>query len=104
VAWVVLIISGFLEAVWAAALASSHGFTRLRPSVLFAVALVSSMAGLAYSLRTIPVGTGYAVWVGIGAAGTALYGMIALDEPVTAARLLCLTLIVGGVAGLKFLH
>jgi quaternary ammonium compound-resistance protein SugE len=104
VAWIVLVISGLLETAWAAALASSNGFTRPRPSVLFAVALILSMAGLAYSLRTIPVGTGYAVWVGIGAAGTALYGMAALNEPATTARLLCLGLIVGGVVGLKFLH
>jgi quaternary ammonium compound-resistance protein SugE len=62
------------------------------------------MAGLAYALRSMPVGTGYAVWVGIGAAGTALYGMIALDEPTTLARLLCLVAIVGGVVGLRLLH
>ncbi|WP_030172910.1 DMT family transporter [Spirillospora albida] len=103
-AWIVLVISGFLETAWAAALASSNGFTRPRPTVLFAVALALSMAGLAYALRAIPVGTGYAVWVGIGAAGTAVYGMAVLNEPATTARLLCLALIVGGVAGLKFLH
>ena len=74
------------------------------PSVVFAVALVLSMAGLAYALREIPVGTGYAVWVGIGAVGTVGYGMAVLGEPVTALRLLCLAAIVGGVVGLKFLH
>jgi len=67
-------------------------------------ALVLSMAGLAYALRSIPVGTGYAVWVGIGAVGASGYGMDALGEPATAARLLCLVAIVGGVVGLKFLH
>jgi quaternary ammonium compound-resistance protein SugE len=103
-AWIVLVVSGVLETVWAAALAQSRGFTRLVPSVVFVVALVLSMAGLAYALRTIPVGTGYAVWVGIGAVGAAVYGMAALGEPATAARLLCLVAIVGGVVGLKFLH
>jgi quaternary ammonium compound-resistance protein SugE len=103
-AWIVLVVSGVLETVWAAALAHSRGFTRLVPSVVFGVALVLSMAGLAYALRSIPVGTGYAVWVGIGAVGASVYGMVALEEPATAARLLCLVAIVGGVVGLKFLH
>lgn len=103
-AWIVLVVSGVLETVWAAALARSEGFSRPVPTVVFAVALVLSMVGLAYALRTLPVGTGYAVWVGIGAVGTAGYGMIALGEPATAARLLCLVAIVGGVVGLKFLH
>ena len=103
-AWIALVVSGVLETVWAAALAQSRGFARVVPSVVFGVALVLSMLGLAYALRTIPVGTGYAIWVGIGAAGTAAYGMVALGEPATAARLLCLVAIVGGVAGLKFLH
>lgn len=103
-AWIVLIISGLLETVWAAALAESKGFTRLVPSAVFAVALVASMAGLTIALRTIPLGTGYAVWVGIGATGAAIYGIAALGEAVTAARLVCLIAIVGGVAGLKFLH
>ncbi|WP_007026539.1 DMT family transporter [Saccharomonospora iraqiensis] len=101
-AWVVLVVSGLLETVWAAALEASRGFSRLRPSLLFLVALALSMGGLAYALRTVPVGTGYAVWVGIGAVGTALYGMVALGEPATTARLLCLALIVGGVVGLRF--
>lgn len=100
-AWIVLIVSGVLEAVWAGALAASQGLTRLRPTVLFFAALAASMGGLGYALRTIPVGTGYAVWVGIGAVGAALYGMVVLGEPATAARLLCLALIVAGVIGLK---
>jgi quaternary ammonium compound-resistance protein SugE len=104
VAWIVLVVSGILETVWAAALAQSRGFSRLVPSVVFGVALVLSMLGLAYALRTIPVGSGYAVWVGIGAVGTAAYGMVALGEPATAARLMCLVAIVAGVVGLKFLH
>ncbi|MFC4334983.1 DMT family transporter [Salininema proteolyticum] len=103
-AWIVLILSGVLETVWASALHASQGFSRLYPSLLFAVALLFSMGGLAYALRSIPMGTGYAVWVGIGAIGTAVYGMVALDEPATVARIVCLVLIVAGVAGLKFLH
>jgi quaternary ammonium compound-resistance protein SugE len=102
--WIVLVVSGVLETVWAAALSRSEGFSRLVPSIVFVVALALSMLGLAYALRTIPVGTGYVVWVGIGAVGTALYGMVALGEPATTARLLCLVAIVGGVVGLKFLH
>ncbi|HZG05954.1 MAG TPA: multidrug efflux SMR transporter [Streptomyces sp.] len=103
-AWVVLVVSGILEAVWAAALSASRGFTRLWPSVLFLVAITLSMGGLAYALRGIPIGTGYAVWVGIGAVGTALYGMAVLGEPVTAGRMVCLLLIIAGVVGLKVLH
>ena len=103
-AWIALVVSGVLETVWAAALSQSRGFTRLVPSVVFGVALVLSMVGLAIALRTIPVGTGYAVWVGIGAVGTAAYGMVVLGEPATVARLLCLTAIVAGGVGLKVLH
>jgi quaternary ammonium compound-resistance protein SugE len=103
-AWLVLVVSGVLETVWAAALSRSEGFSRLVPSIVFAVSLVLSMLGLAFALREIPVGSGYAVWVGIGAVGTALYGMAVLGEPVTTLRLLCLVAIIGGVVGLKFLH
>lgn len=102
--WIVLVASGVLETVWATALASSKGFTRAVPSAVFAIALLFSMAGLAYALRSLPVGTAYAVWVGIGAVGTAVYGMLALGEAATTARILCLLLIVGGVVGLKVLH
>ncbi len=103
-AWVALVVSGVLETVWAAALSQSRGFTRAGPTIVFGVALVLSMAGLAYALRSIPVGTGYAVWVGIGAVGTALYGMAVLGEPTTVPRLLCLVAIVAGVVGLKLVH
>ncbi|WP_020664264.1 DMT family transporter [Amycolatopsis benzoatilytica] len=103
-AWLVLVVSGFLETVWAAALGASKGFSRLWPSVLFGVALLLSMSGLAYSLRDIPLGTGYAVWVGIGAVGTAIYGMLAMHDPFTVGRIVCLVLIVAGVVGLKLLH
>ncbi|MGH3611319.1 MAG: DMT family transporter [Pseudonocardia sp.] len=103
-AWIVLVASGLLETVWAAALAQSRGLTRVVPAIIFGIALTLSMAGLAFALRTLPVGTGYATWVGIGAIGTAVYGMVVLGEPVTLARMLSLGAIVCGVVGLKFLH
>ncbi|MBM0279753.1 DMT family transporter [Micromonospora tarensis] len=103
-AWLVLVISGFLETAWAIALDRSAGLSRLIPSVVFVTTLVLSMAGLAYALRTIPVGTGYAVWVGIGAVGTALIGMLALGESASLPRVLCLLLVVAGVIGLKIFH
>ncbi|MDR3035659.1 MULTISPECIES: DMT family transporter [Kitasatospora] len=103
-AWVVLIVAGVLETVWAVALEASKGFSRLVPSVVFAVALALSMGGLAYAMRSIPLGTGYAVWVGIGAVGTAVYGMVAMGDAVSAARITCLVLILSGVVGLKALH
>ena len=102
--WFVLVLSGMLEAVWATALGKSDGLTRLGPTVVFFAALLVSMSGLAYAMKTLPPGTSYAIWVGIGAVGTALYGMVALGEPAAAARLLCLVAIVGGVVGLKFVH
>ncbi|TCB96235.1 ligand-binding protein SH3 [Micromonospora zingiberis] len=103
-AWIVLVLSGLLETAWAIALDRSAGFTRPLPSAIFAVTLVLSMAGLAYALREIPLGTGYAVWVGIGATGTALVGMLALGESASLPRLLCLLLVVAGVVGLKIYH
>jgi quaternary ammonium compound-resistance protein SugE len=103
-AWLVLLVSGVLETVWAVALGSSRSFTRPVPTVVFAVALLFSMGGLAYAMRSIPIGTGYAVWVGVGAVGTAVYGMAVLGDAVTTARLACLLLIVAGVVGLKVLH
>ena len=103
-AWVVLVLSGVLEAVWAVALGRSEGFTRLAPSVVFLVGIVLSMAGLAYALRTLPVGTGYAVWVGVGAALTVAYGMASGAESVTAVKVLLLVGLVGCVVGLKLAH
>ncbi len=99
--WIVLVVSGVLEAVWATALGRSEGFTRIAPSVLFGVALVASMAGLAWAMRDLPTGTAYAVWVGIGATLTAAWSMAAGDEPASVARLLCLLAVVGGIVGLK---
>ncbi|WP_314175879.1 DMT family transporter [Streptomyces winkii] len=103
-AWVVLIVSGVLETVWASALDASGNFQRVWPTVVFVVVLACSMTGLAYAVSHIPLGTAYGVWVGIGAIGTALYGMAVLGESVAVTRLLCLFLIVGGVVGLKLLH
>ncbi len=103
-AWIVLVLSGLLETAWAIALDRSAGFSRPLPSVVFAITLVLSMAGLAYALREIPVGTGYAVWVGIGVTGTALVGMFALGESASLPRILCLVLVVAGVIGLKVYH
>jgi quaternary ammonium compound-resistance protein SugE len=103
-AWIVLVVSGLLETVWAIALGRSAGFSRPVPTAVFVVALVLSMGGLSYALRSIPVGTGYAVWVGIGAVGTAVVGMAALGETVSVARVLCILLVVAGVIGLKVFH
>lgn len=103
-AWLILVVSGVFETVWAAALSASRGLTKALPTTVFVVALVISMAGLGFALRTIPVGTGYAVWVGIGAIGAAVYGMVALGDPVSVGRITCLVLIVAGVVGLKVLH
>ncbi|MDP5183692.1 SMR family transporter [Blastococcus sp. BMG 814] len=99
--WLVLVLSGVLEAVWAAALDRSHGFTRLVPSVVFGVALVLSMGGLAFAMRELPLGTAYAVWVGIGAVLTVAYAMVTGAEPVSLVRVLLLAGIVGCVVGLK---
>ncbi|NGN67097.1 multidrug efflux SMR transporter [Streptomyces sp. A7024] len=103
-AWLVLIISGVLEAVWATALGKSEGFSRPLPSVVFGLGLLLSMAGLAFALRTLPVGTGYAVWVGIGAVLTVTYAMIFDGEQASLLKLLFLAGIVGCVIGLKVLH
>lgn len=103
-AWLVLVISGLLETAWAIALDRSVGFSRPLPSAVFVLALVLSMGGLAYALRDIPVGTGYAVWVGIGAVGTTLVGMLALGESASLPRILCLLLVIAGVVGLKVFH
>lgn len=100
-AWVYLVLAGVLEVVWAVGLKFSEGFTRPLPSVITAVATVASFWLLAVSLKHIPLGTGYAVWVGIGAVGTTFVGMWLFKEPATVARLVCVGLIVAGIVGLK---
>ncbi len=103
-AWIVLVVSGVLEAVWATALGKTEGFSKWPPTVLFLVALVASMGGLAYAMRDLPVGTAYSVWVGIGAVLTVVYAMATGEEPVTIGKLVFLTMIVSGVVGLKLAH
>jgi len=100
--WIYLLVAGLFEVGWAIGLKYSHGFTRFWPSLFSAVAVAISMTLLGLAVRSIPVGTGYAVWTGIGAVGTAVLGMVLLAEPVTAWRIGCLLMIVGGIAGLKF--
>ncbi|GAA2427214.1 DMT family transporter [Mycolicibacterium llatzerense] len=102
--WVILVISGVLEAVWATAMGKSEGFTRLSPSIVFGVALIASMAGLAYAMRDLPVGTAYAVWVGIGAVLTVVYAMATGDETTSVLKVVFLAVIIGGVVGLKLVH
>lgn len=102
--WIVLVVSGVLEAVWATALGKSEGFTRLVPSLVFGVGVVLSMVGLAYAMRQLPIGTAYAVWVGIGAVLTVGYAMAFDGEAVSALKILLLGGIVACVVGLKVLH
>lgn len=99
-AWILLVVAGLLEVVWAVALKASEGFTRLPQTLVFLVALAASMVLLAMALRSLPVGTGYAVWTGIGAIGTAIVGIALLGDPVAAGRLLFIGLIAVGVVGL----
>jgi quaternary ammonium compound-resistance protein SugE len=103
VSWIVLVVSGALESVWATALDKSEGFSRLVPSVVFALALVASMAGLAVAMRGLPVGTAYAVWTGIGAVLTVAYAMLTGAEPVSALKIVLLAGIVVCVVGLRVL-
>ena len=99
--WFVLIVSGMLEAVWAGALSASRGFTRRGPTVLFAVALVLSMLGLAWAMTGLPTGTAYAVWVGVGASLAVIYSFVTGQEAVSDLKILFLLMVVGGIVGLK---
>jgi quaternary ammonium compound-resistance protein SugE len=101
--WTLLLLAAALEIVWAAGLKSTEGFTRLWPSVGVVAAMTASMGLLALAARGLPIGTAYAVWTGIGAAGTAVAGIVLFGESASPARLGCIALIVAGVAGLKFL-
>jgi quaternary ammonium compound-resistance protein SugE len=101
-AWLVLIIAGLFEIAWAIGLKYTDGFSRLWPSVGTLAAMALSVALLEYAIRSLPVGTAYAAWVGIGAVGTALFGMVLFGESREPLRLVCLALIVAGVIGLKF--
>jgi quaternary ammonium compound-resistance protein SugE len=101
--WGILFLAGLFEVGWAVGLKYTDGFTRLWPSVLTGLALIASMALLAVALRTLPLGTAYAVWTGIGTIGTAVLGVVLFREPATVGRLLCISLIVIGIVGLKLL-
>ncbi len=100
-AWIWLGIAGVMEIIWAIGLKYTEGFTRLWPSVVTGAAMIASVYFLALAVKTIPIGTGYAVWTGIGAAGVAILGMILFGEPRTLARLACIGLIIAGIVGLK---
>lgn len=100
-AWILLVLSGMLEAVWATALDASRGFTRFWPSAVFVVSLIASMAGLAFAMTEIPVGTAYAVWVGIGAVLTAAWAMLTRRDRATVLRVVLLIALIGCVVGLK---
>jgi quaternary ammonium compound-resistance protein SugE len=99
--WLFLLIAGLFEVAWAIGLKYTDGFTRLWPSLLTVLAMILSFVFLAQALRTIPVGTGYAIWTGIGAVGTVALGIALFSEPATALRLACVGLIVAGMVGLK---
>ena len=100
-AWIILFIAGLFEIGWAVGLKYTEGFTRLVPTVLTGISLVLSMGLLGWAVKTLPLGTAYAVWTGVGAVGTAIVGIVLFKEPATAARLVCLALIVSGILGLK---
>src|SRR5690606_25870004 len=100
-AWIILVVAGLLEIGWAVGLKYSEGLTRLWPSVWTVAAYVASFYLLGVALRTLPLGTAYAIWTGIGAAGTAVLGMVLFGEPRTVVRLVCIGLILAGIAGLK---
>jgi quaternary ammonium compound-resistance protein SugE len=100
-AWIVLIVSGLLEAGWALSLKASDGFTRLWPSVSFGVLAILSFAGLSWALRSLPVGVAYGVWVGIGASATAILAIVLFGESVSVLKIVSLVLIVAGVVGLN---
>lgn len=101
--WILLILAGLLEVCWATGLKTSHGFTRLYPSLLTITAMAASLALLGLAMRTLPLGTAYAVWTGIGTVGTILAGMICFGDSASLPRILCLILILSGIAGLKLI-
>lgn len=99
--WLILLVAGLLEVVWAVGLKYTHGFSRLVPSVITVVAMIASVALLSWAMKSLPVGTAYAVWTGIGAVGAAITGILLLGESASLARILSLALIVCGIIGLK---
>jgi len=99
--WIYLFFAGLFEIGWAIGLKYSHGFTRLWPSLATAAAMAISVVLLGLALRTLPLGTGYAIWTGIGTIGTAILGIVLFAEPATAMRLACIGMIAAGIVGLK---
>lgn len=102
-AWVILFVAGICEIGWAVGLKYTDGFTKLWPTVFTGISLLISMALLGLAVKSLPLGTAYAVWTGIGAVGTVILGIVLFKEPATVARLVCVGLIVSGILGLKFL-
>jgi len=100
-AWIYLLVAGLLEIGWAIGLKYTEGFTKLVPTILTASSMVASVVLLGLAVRTLPLGTAYAVWTGIGTVGTVILGIILFSEPVTAIRIGCILLIIAGIAGLK---
>ncbi|HTO30085.1 quaternary ammonium compound efflux SMR transporter SugE [Pararhizobium sp.] len=100
-AWIILFLAGILEIGWAIGLKYTEGFTKLIPTVLTGLSMVASVVLLGIAVRTLPLGTAYAVWTGIGTVGTVILGIILFHEPATAVRLGCIALIIAGIAGLK---
>ena len=103
-AWIVLVVAGLFEVGWAIGLKYTEGFTRFWPSAGTVAAMVLSVVLLGWAMRTLPVGTAYAVWTGIGAVGTVALGIWLFGEPATVARLVCVGLILAGIVGLKITH
>ncbi len=99
--WIFLAIAGLLEIAWAIGLKYTEGWTRLVPSLITAVLMIASFYFLSLAVKTLPIGTAYAVWTGIGTVGAAILGMFLFDEPRDIVRLLCIALIIAGIAGLK---
>ena len=100
-AWIILLLAGILEIGWAIGLKYTDGFTKLMPTVLTATSMVASIVLLGIAVRTLPLGTAYAVWTGVGTVGTVILGIVLFAEPATAVRLGCISLIIAGIAGLK---
>ncbi|QDS90198.1 Quaternary ammonium compound-resistance protein SugE [Rosistilla oblonga] len=100
-AWLYLVIAGLLEVAWAIGLKQTEGWTRLVPSMITVVLMIASFYFLSHAIKEIPLGTGYAIWTGIGAVGTASLGILLFGEPATAVRIACIGLIIGGIVGLK---
>ena len=99
--WIILILAGLLEVTWAVGLKYTEGFTKLVPTAFTVAAMVGSIGLLGLALRTLPLGTAYAIWTGIGTVGTVIFGIVVLNEPASAVRLGCIAMIVGGIVGLK---